>query len=240
MYYYSKHTSFTEKEINTICEQFFKIFPKSVLESAYENFSWGKVKSSDEAINVRNGIYKQFSAWANSGSLQKNADEQIQKVHKWGFGRNLDKRESILLEEPYLTSFIDMIRNWQISEDPKKMLTKLETCLLTPYVKIARFSKWICFIDQSKYAIYDSRVSLALRNILLNEKRVFPTLGARSKGRPNGDFISTDSQVSAKKVAAIYMVYLDMLHTTIQEYNFSSVAQMEMALFMLGTEQKYW
>jgi len=240
MQFYSKSTQFSESDIDEISNQFYTIFPKPRLEEAYHNFTWGKAKTTAEAVKVRESVYEEFSSWTNSINREPNTYEQIQKVHKWGFGRNLDKRESILLEDPYLLNFLVMIETWKISQDPKKMLNTLETCLLTPYVKIARFSKWICFIDQSKFAIYDSRVSLALRTITLNQKRIFPTLGAKSKGRPNGDFIGSNPQTAAKRVAASYMLFLDVLHTTINEYDLSSVAQMEMALFMLGPEKEYW
>ena len=240
MQFYSKSTQFTESNVQEISEQFCKLFPKSRLEEAYETFSWGKAKTSENAMTIRQAIYKEFSSWANSKNLKPNASEQIQKVHKWGFGRNLDKREANLLKDPHLTYFLDMIQTWQISQDPKKMLDTLEKSLLTPHVKIARFSKWICFIDQSKYAIYDSRVSLALRTISLKHKRVFPTLGAKSEGRPNGDYISRNPQIAAEKIAGCYMLYLDILHTTLGEYDLSSVAQIEMALFMLGPRKEYW
>lgn len=240
MQFYSRFTHFTELNVQEVSEQFCQLFPKARLEEAYENFSWGKAKTNEEAMRVREAVYKEFSSWANSKNRKPNAAEQIQKVHKWGFGRNLDKREANLLEDPYLANFLDMIQIWQISQDPKNMLDTLEKCLLTPYVKIARFSKWICFIDQSKFAIYDSRVSLALRQISLNQKRVFPTLGAKSTGRPNGDFIGSNPRKAAEKIAACYMLYLDVLHTTIGEYDLSSVAHMEMALFMLGPQKEYW
>ena len=240
MQFYSKSTLFSESDIDDISNQFYTLFPKSRLEEAYHNFFWGKAKTTAEAVKVRESVYEEFSSWTNLLNREPDAYEQIQKVHKWGFGRNLDKRQSILLEDPYLLNFLVMIETWKISQDPKKMLNTLETCLLTPYVKIARFSKWICFIDQSKFAIYDSRVSLALRTITLNEKRIFPTLGAKSKGRPNHDFIGSNPKTAAKRIAASYMLFLDVLHTTINEYELSSVAQMEMALFMLGPEKEYW
>lgn len=240
MQFYSKPTIFSEADINEISDQFYTIFPKSKLEQAYQNFTWGKATTTAEAVKARESVYAEFSSWTNSIDLKPNAYEQIQKVHKWGFGRNLDKRESILLDDPYLSNFLEMIETWKISQDPERMLNTLETCLLTPHVKIARFSKWICFINQSQFAIYDSRVSLALRTISLNQKRIFPTLGAKSKDRPNGDFIGSNPQTAAKRIAASYMLFLDVLHTTIKEYDLSSVAQMEMALFMLGPKKEYW
>jgi len=120
------------------------------------------------------------------------------------------------------------------------MRESLAKCLKTPNIKIARFSKWICFVDQSSYAIYDSRVSLALRKIKVGEKRFFPTLGSRAKGRPQRDYIGSNTSTAAHKMAGKYMVYLDLLNTILSDTAFSRVAELEMSLFMLGTEDKYW
>ena len=120
------------------------------------------------------------------------------------------------------------------------MQDTLSTCFQTPYVKIARFSKWICFSNQEKFSIYDSRVSLALRQIKLANSRVFPTLGAKSAGRPNADFIRANKMIAADRIAKIYMLYTNMLRAVLPHYKLSSVAELEMALFMLGTDNSYW
>lgn len=182
-----------------------------------------------------------FYSWGANDFSIENATEFIDLVHKWGFrGRSLDKRQAVLYEPEYLINFIEMLRIWNISKNPVLMRESLSKCLKTPNVKIARFSKWICFIDQSRYAIYDSRVSLALRRIKLGEKRFFPTLGSRPKGRPLNDYIASDTSRAAYIMAGKYMVYLDFLHSILSATAFSRVAELEMALFMLGAEDKYW
>ena len=120
------------------------------------------------------------------------------------------------------------------------MRESLAKCLKTPNIKIATFSKWICFTDQSNFAIYDSRVSLALRKIKIDKKRFFPTLGSRAKGRPQSDYIGSNASSAADQMAGKYMVYLDLLHSILSATTLSRVTELEMALFMLGTEDKYW
>ena len=132
-----------------------------------------------------------------------------------------------------------MIQVWNETNDTAKMQDTLSTCLQTPYVKIARFSKWICLLIK-KSLPFTTRESLALRQIKSANSRVFPTLGAKSAGRPNADFISTNKMVAADKTAKIYMLYTNMLRAVLPHYNLSSVAELEMALFMLGTDNSYW
>ena len=229
------------KNFEIVCEQFLSIFPPQNIENAYENFSWGKASTPQEAVATRKNAASNFSSWVTDGCPRETAIHKIEEVHKWGFnGQGLDKRQVILFEEPYLSNFISMIQVWNEANDTAKMQDTLSTCLQTPYVKIARFSKWICFINQEKFAIYDSRVSLALRQIKLENSRVFPTLGAKSAGRPNADFISANKMVAADRIAKIYMLYTNMLRAVLPHYNLSSVAKLEMALFMLGTDKSYW
>lgn len=224
-----------------VCEQFLGIFPSLTIKQAYENFSWGDANTPQEAVATRSKAANDFSSWVTAGCPREIAIQKIDGVNKWGFnGQGLDKRQVILYEEPYLSNFISMIQAWKECNDTEKMQDTLATCLQTPYVKIARFSKWICFVDQNKFAIYDSRVSLALRQIKLDDSRVFPTLGAKSKGRPNADFISANKIVAAEKVAEIYILYNNMLRALLPHYNLASVAELEMALFMLGTDKSYW
>jgi len=238
---FSKNILFNDREFASLCEQFSEKFPKDIIETAHQNFSWGGAKSFTEALEQRQSVANIFSTWVGGGCCEQGAIEAIEIVHKWGFGgQGLNRNQVILFEPKHLTNFIEMIKAWHAANDPVKMRETLSICLRTPYVKIARFSKWICFIDQSKYAIYDSRVYLAMRQIQLEGKRVFPTLGAKSKGRPTADFISTDSIKVAEHVSQIYMVYLDLLHNLLPQTSLNSVADIEMGLFMLGVDEKYW
>ena len=229
------------KDFDIVCEQFLGTFPYLTIEQAYENFSWGNASTPQQAVATRSEVATNFSSWVTAGCPREIAIQKIDEVHKWGFnGQGLNKRQVILHDEPYLSNFISLIQVWKQCNDTSKMQDTLATCLQTPYVKIARFSKWICFIDQKKFAIYDSRVSLALRQIKLDKSRVFPTLGAKSTGRPNADFISANKIVATERIAATYILYNKMLRAVLPHYNLESVAELEMALFMLGTVKSYW
>lgn len=241
MRFFSKGLSLSDEDLALIKYQFEQLFPAETIVHAYHNFNWGNAKSTVDAINARHLVADEFSRWVQDGCNLDAAPHAIDHVHKWGFGgQGLNKRQAILLEDKYLTSFIDMTKEWGRAEQPIEMRRCLEKCLQTPYVKIARFSKWICFVDPIKYAIYDSRVSLALRKIKLSNKRVFPTLGSKSQNRPNADFIGSTSQVAASRMSESYMIYLDLLNSILPDTNLSGVADIEMALFMLGTNKEYW
>lgn len=146
----------------------------------------------------------------------------------------------VLYDPPHLQNFRLMMKTWLAANSPEDMHQTLSTCLETPFVKIARFSKWICFIDQEKFAIYDSRVSLALRQIQVKGRRFFPTLGTKSLGRPKADYIAANANSSAKKMSEIYLTYTELLQTVRSNYDLPSVASIEMALFMLGLDKRYW
>ena len=241
MRFFSKDLGLSDDDFKSIRLQFEQIFPVNTIENAYNNFHWGNVKSTEDAVNARNLVADKFSQWVNGGCNYVTAPEAIDLVHKWGFGgQGLDKRQITLYEKKYLENFVKMAKEWRKAEHPDEMRKCLEICLQTPYVKIARFSKWICFIDPNRYGIYDSRVSLALRKIKLNNKRIFPTLGAKSQDRPNADFIGSTSAVAALRMSETYMIYLDLLNAILPNTNLANVADIEMALFMLGMEKKYW
>ena len=241
MRFYSKDLNLSDDDFKLIKLQFEQLFPAKVIELAYHNFHWGNVKSTEDAVNARNLVADKFSQWVDDGCNDETAPQAIDLVHKWGFGgQGLNKRQAILYEAQHLTNFVKMAKEWHKAEQPAEMLKCLEICLQTPYVKIARFSKWICFIDPTKYAIYDSRVSLALRKIQLNNKRVFPTLGAKSKDRPNADYVGSTPSAAAIRMSETYMIYLDLLNSILPDTKLSEVADIEMALFMLGVEKKYW
>jgi hypothetical protein len=105
-------------------------------------------------------------------------------------------------------------------------------------IGIATASKWVCFIDQNKYAIFDSRVSIALRALTAeanrNEyKRAFPIIPRRAMG---GHIAWTADWIVSRpeRIARAYMDYLDVLKGVTGKQNVLNPAQVEMALFMLG------
>lgn len=234
MRFFSGNLSQYDDHYASIKLQFERLFAPETLEAAYDSFQWGKVTSTEAATEERNAVAEEFSRWVCEGCEQNASIEAIGKVHKWGFNQDLNKKQKILYQQPYLNTFMSMMKVWHKCEKPAEMRLHLEQCLRTPHVKIARFSKWLCFIDQSKYAIYDSRVSLALRQIKLDGKRVFPTIGSKTKDRPTG------ASPAGKHMSEVYMLYLDLLHSQLPRTKLTRVADIEMALFMLGVKKMFW
>jgi hypothetical protein len=182
-------------------------FSKYELWRYYQSFVWRKMRLSNawnERLNLEN-YTKQFES-RDSLSL---AD----RIHKWGFGHNFTS----LLEEKsqFRQSFCRLISVWRVPGlGPGEQLLKtdaLSEMLSLNRVGIAKASKWICFIDQSRYAIYDSRVALALRNISIDGERIFPIIGRRATGGRkswNADGVTSNP----KAMAALYWSYLRVVN----------------------------
>jgi hypothetical protein len=100
-------------------------------------------------------------------------------------------------------------------------------------IGMARASKWICFVDQNRYAIFDSRVSIAMRKLKLDGCRAFPILPRKLK---NGmQAWKPDYQVvtSSIRLARAYIDFLRVIAGASTVSN-RTPSQIEMALFMAG------
>ncbi len=99
---------------------------------------------------------------------------------------------------------------------------------------IATVSKCVCFVNQTRFAIFDSRVSIALRNVTIEGHRAFPVVGRR----PSGGRIAWTStpllSVSPICTARAYIDYLQILGHLSNTIDGMNAAQIEMALFMAG------
>lgn len=101
-----------------------------------------------------------------------------------------------------------------------------------PGVGIATVSKWIALLDQDRNAIYDSRVSVALRNVCINGGRCFPIVPRR----PSGNHSPWPSDhVATKTMWTFYVDYLAVMRCVGLEAGLKP-SQVEMALFMIGDE----
>lgn len=152
----------------------------------------------------------------------------ISDIYRWGFGRNTPNVNG----DDWRKIAGTLVREFSKSRpDVPQQKAVLKMLLDTKGIKIATASKWVCFCDQRRYAIYDSRVSIALREILSEDgKRLFPTVGRRktkSSQYPNADVMSVSQMVEK------YFLYLEALRV-ISERTRLKVAEIEMALFMIG------
>jgi len=222
------------KDLSDAFEIFLKCYPKETIENAYKSFSW-RNKNFDQAKDERDQIALNFKKWSDNGFCLKDAFDALNDVYRWGFGRSLHPK---LLDTNNIETIIDMLQGVQSGQN---MQLALEKSLCIPKLKIATQSKWICMLNQEKFAIYDSRVSMALRDIIIKDKRLFPIVGrrnTRSKKFLYPTYIGNTYEKQACKMAEAYFLYLKLLKYVAEKYNFKSVSKVEMALFMLGDIDK--
>lgn len=199
---------------------------ETILTEQFQSFEWKK-KRFEEAV---------FERAENERTLRQaiRADDvseikaSIFRIHKWGFGSETPNSKG----DEWLRLTVDIVREFsKHTTDPQRQKALLKALLESDGVGIARASKWVCFCDQNRYAIYDSRVSIALREVVwTNDKRVFPTVGrkkTKSSQYPYADAIKPSQMVEK------YFLYLDTLKI-ISDRTRLKVAEIEMALFMIG------
>lgn len=206
------------------------VYPEAVLRKNLKNFSW-RNKASYEAMNVRLALEKNTQAWLKS-QIKDGYKSILNEIYAWGFGGRTPPVSTE--EEGFQETFINMMYCWHNSQSSSsEKIESLEKTLAFRKIGIATVSKWICFIDQSKYAIYDSRVSIALSLITNSDnKRIFPIVGRRStitKKYPAQDTIVS----KANSIAEIYLLYINTLKEVKNKVNLTC-AEIEMALFMIG------
>ena len=239
-----------EEEISEVLFNKFKnqkqYYSKKKIKEYYTKFKWQK-KNAEESIKIRNKAAKKFQDWANSLTNQANpnpkAEEMFNHVLEWGFGNKDFFNSKIYInsnqnKKDNLKKFCKFIYIWTNEgkrEDKKE--SHLSILNITG-VGIARSSKWICFIDQEKYAIYDSRVSLALSKIKNAEgdKPFFQVLQRRNlkdtkypKGNSRTESLTVDD----------YFIFLKFINKVADDYEIPPY-KVEMSLFMMGDDDIYY
>ena len=211
--------------------QFCSKYSQTELQDAIDGFEWRD--TTEASLAKRREISEKYSQWAREGAAIDTAEVMATEVYKWGFGKN-NCPNSLKSNLPL---FCRVNRCWNEGSDRKQMVELLSKLLCLKGIGIATASKWICFIDEDRYAIYDSRVSAALRSIKINTKQVFPTVGRRpiaTKSYPPATF-RTPSQM-----ASDYLFFTDFSSVVAKRYGIDSPAKVEMGLFMLGNSEDNW
>ena len=198
-------------------------------------------------------------AWASrqalaDGRFGDTVEQYAERVHKWGFGTSV--RASVVQHEAYSSSMRALCQTWSDEVAPwscPEAIESLVALLEIKYVGIARVSKFVCFIDQDRFAIYDSRVSYALKDLTLDGmQRVFPFVG----GRPvkNARYVLADIMAAKPRhMTAVYVAFLCLLQRVAETLNQRggvsdstlqqavgkqwTPALLEMALFMAGRQR---
>jgi hypothetical protein len=201
-------------------------YPPERLKNELRNFEWNDA-NFEEGWAKRQGLEQSLRAAVEVGS-ESGIGASISEIYRWGFKRNAPNVDG----DDWRKTAEALVREFTKSEpDILKQKAALNMLLNHKGIKIATASKWICFCDQTKYAIYDSRVSIALRDIVgTNGKRLFPTIGRRqtkASQYPNADAVTPAGMVER------YFFYLDTLNIVSQRTHLKA-AEIEMALFMIG------
>jgi hypothetical protein len=208
------------------------VYGSTALSNAYNSFTWqGHVLPA--AWANRTWLTAPLTS-ALATCVSANLVGPANAIHCWGFGKPIPKRLHTQ------TGFFDALQATLIAffgRDPshvanrEQSLTKL---LRFKGLGIAVASKWVCFVDPKRYGIYDSRVSIALRNLQIDGKRAFPIVGRRPpKGKKA---FQSDTQIISNpaRTARAYLDYLEVLALVASATGSLCPAEVEMAVFMLG------
>ena len=152
----------------------------------------------------------------------RSALNYAQIIHQWGFGRSISN--SVLLHVDFEPRLYQMVREWQSAKNvfnSTEASHTLKALLEVPGLGLATVTKWICFLDQGRFAIYDSRVSYAIRSLKLDASgRVFPLIASRTSHRRRGEVVRGDACVgNADRAVNTYFNFLDLLDRTTQILN---------------------
>lgn len=155
----------------------------------------------------------------------------LQAIHRWGFNNAscpaLDNPGLLASLQACLHAFRFGARDLQEAALADFLAFQK---VVNAGIGLARVSKWICFVDQARFAILDSRVSRALYPVSVEPGgRAFPVLGGRVAG-------ASDAMAhwTPDRTARMYLDYLDVMqHVAVLQADMKP-AQVEMALFMIG------
>ena len=221
-----------EEKLSLSVTKFQEKYSRSVLIDAIESFQWGK-GTKQESLEKREELSRTYNSWVNAGADIQHAEAMADSVYQWGF-RNRETPKSVTSN---LQLFCEFNRCWYLESNKGEMAGSLTNFLNLYRIGIASASKWICFADASRFAIYDSRVSAALRAIKIDGKRVFPTIGRReTKNRK----YPSPTHRPPHRMAKDYLLYIDVVREIAKIYNIESPAKVEMGLFMFGDKEENW
>jgi hypothetical protein len=195
---------------------------KARLIDARKHYSW-KDKEPKVCLAERDEIRRsiEFSRSQNSGGIDL---VTLDLIMGWGsFGKFPLRDEQKVL---------DITRKVFDYVDQDKVSEAVDTLLTIDGVDISQASKIIGLFDQDRFCIYNNRVGNALKTLQFNEK---PVLNC-PVGPKQPDDICSDERWGENYQHLIWTleVIRDYLHS--EGYPFS-IADIEMALFMIGKQQ---
>jgi hypothetical protein len=211
-----------------IADKILSVYSEVTLREQFHRFSWSK--NSHEASVLQRCLLEKQVQKALQSENELGLEEAIRAIYKWGFKKT--SKDFLISDSVGMVAIKNMMRVFAISESDTRAKTEVVTQALgIKGLGIASVSKWTCFVDQNRYAIYDSRVSLALRKVVnIEGKRYFPILPRRStkkKKYPPGDYVSVEKMVNK------YLLFNNVIKVISDKVGMS-VSQVEIAFFMIG------
>ena len=227
---------YSREEIAAIAQSLLTQYPAAALSLHRSDFRW-KQTVLPAAWHFRKSLANQLDAALATKSLAQLL-VVADAIYEWGFGIRIPaavRRDALFL--PTLRRTLLAFRvappgNYATCVFP------LDALLGIKGLGIASVSKWICMVDQGLFAIYDSRVSIALLDVGLPcGCRAFPIVGRRPVRGLSA--WPADSQVSndPSRAARSYVDYLHVLAQLRRLHRRHYAARVEMALFMAGEDR---
>lgn len=224
---------YSDEEVNQIAAAALDRYPQVSLHEFYRGFLWQGV-GLPVAWSKRNALELQLKTALRSGnlaSLRTAADD----IHTWGFGSGIPS--ALDVSPGFWGDLQRALKAFQAASGGALLMCEKPLAGLLEHQRlgIAKVSKWVCFVDQSRYAIFDSRVSIALRSVTTADgQRAFPIVGRRPSGGRSAWPANSEVLSSPSRTARCYIDYLRVIETVSSAVSPQSPAQVEMALFMAG------
>lgn len=205
-----------------VAQQLLNHYPGETLERYYRAFEWNNQTFTTASAKRRDLSYKLTTSLKNAS--ESGLVAALIDIHKWGLARRFPPAV-----EANTKRILTVLRT---AQGPKLHEKEIESLLDLPGIGIATASKWICLVDQDRYAIFDSRVSVALKDICVDGKRSFPIVARRKSARHTP---WPSDQVAPERMASFYTHYTDTLAEVGAKVEMKPSA-IEMALFMIGDQ----
>ena len=196
------------------------------LLNGWKSYRWGRDNSLINSLERRNRLSKKIalSRIRNNGGLDL---ETLDSIMEWGFPKN-----------PQFTprnpeACMEITRQAFSLLDKGKSSEAICRLMKFPLI-ISRASKIIGLSDPNYFAIYDSRVGLALANLRDGDERLIKIPGRMprpGKSYPSDTCTTLEWGQNYQKLIWVLEIIKNMLN--LEGYPFS-LADVEMALFMMG------
>jgi len=214
---------------NQLGQALLSIYPESVLSEWFKKFAWGSC-SHEESVKTRQELVDIGQALSNNEDHVVNF---FNTVKRWGFN-NQEIDSDLRGDADFRSSCLSLFEAWRGESNTKKIET-MGNLMSFPGMGIANVSKFTAMTDPVFGAIYDSRVSIALRPITYKDKVFFPTVGRRKTlSKPHYNASVMTQKQNRFKLAERYLLFLQMLSHVCSQTGFARNSDIEMSLFMIG------